>query len=118
MNDGDNGEMRWFGESWGSGLNEDCDQQPTPVGEACLRCEEPIAEGDAGVTTMCMDERGARRAPHHLECWLRILFGSVAHQERRCSCFGGDEGEEDPTLTKREAAKLAVKRYYREKFGN
>lgn len=44
--------------------------------------------------------------PWHQECTIRSIIGSVGHQEKRCSCFGGTE--EDPEgMTKREAAKAA-----------
>ena len=35
--------------------------------------------------------------------WL----GSVAHQEKRCSCFGGTASD-DPILTRRQAAEAAA----------
>jgi hypothetical protein len=43
----------------------------------------------------------------HHECLIRAVVGSVGHQLRRCSCYGGDE-EDPPGLTKREAARLAA----------
>lgn len=43
----------------------------------------------------------------HAECAFRMVGGSVAHQQRRCSCYGGDG---TPTL--REDARAAFD-YYR-----
>jgi hypothetical protein len=67
----------------------------------CLRCGEPLEEGDL-----------RRREVMHLECRIRVAFGSVAHQEKRCSCFvpGSMEGD-DPSLSKRENARLAAGYY-------
>jgi hypothetical protein len=46
-------------------------------------------------------------SPVHRECLVRMVVGSVGHQLRRCSCFGG--GEEDPPgMTPREAARAAL----------
>lgn len=74
-------------------------QIPTPVGIPCLWCKEPIQEGDTGTLS--------RRDPLHYECGLRSAVGSVGHQKRQCSCFGGNQ--EDPEgMTKRQAAIAAA----------
>lgn len=39
----------------------------------------------------------------HLECFIRSIVGSVAHQTRQCSCCGGT-GEDDSRLTVHQAA--------------
>jgi hypothetical protein len=44
----------------------------------------------------------------HTECAIRAIFGSVAHQRRDCSCYGGKDAEELVGLSKREAAQLAL----------
>ena len=80
-----------------------------PVGQACARCGEGFVEGDSGVTIPHMEETVEER-PWHRECFLRTIFGSVAHQKGKCSCFGG-EGEDDPSLSAREAAKASVRHY-------
>lgn len=95
--------MKMFGPPWG----HDGEVVPTPVGEKCLWCEEPVVEGDRGVVTPFMDTDGQREAAQHRECLLRSIFGSVGHQLKRCSCFGGTE-EDPPGATRREAAKAAV----------
>ena len=66
----------------------------------CPHCGEPI-----------LSEESARlinggAALMHAECLIRVVAGSVAHQLRRCSCFGGTE-EDPPGATRRQAAKEA-----------
>lgn len=106
----------YFGEPWNPSIAKG-EQAPTPLGAPCLFCKEAIKEGDQGMLMpyIALDpsrqEVMARLAvPVHLECLLRQAYGSVAHQQRRCACFGGD-GEDHPGLTKREAAKAAVAYY-------
>ena len=82
----------------------------TPVGQTCARCREDIAAEDPGYLVPHLDENGESERPYHRECFLRGVFGSVAHQKGECYCFGGD-GEDDPDLTVREAAK-AAEHYY------
>jgi hypothetical protein len=67
---------------------------------ACLWCGEPVAPA----------EQDPHRVgqPIHYECGLRCALGSVGHQRRRCSCYGGDE-EDPPGMTRREAARAAAK---------
>jgi hypothetical protein len=79
----------------------DLEQVATPAGMTCLFCEEPIAHGDSGF--VCED------AILHRECQLRTFIGSVAHVQKRCSCFvPGAEETDPPELTRRQAARLAV----------
>lgn len=45
----------------------------------------------------------------HYECAFRSIMGSVAHIQRRCSCFvAGSEAEDPPGMTRRQAALAAV----------
>lgn len=75
-------------------------QVDTPIGKLCVYCHEAIAEGDAGT----LDRAG--KVIHH-ECLMRSIVGSVGHQRKRCSCYGGTE--EDPQgMTRREAARAAT----------
>lgn len=97
--------MKAFGDmNWAFEL----DRTETPVGEPCLYCKELIVEGDVGVTMPFGNNEGEIDiVPQHKECLLRAIFGSVGHQKKTCSCFGGNE--EDPKgMTKREAAKAAA----------
>lgn len=89
--------------------NPDLEKVETPVGDLCGWCGEAIKEGDSGVV---IDHVGVKITPHphHQECFLRSIIGSVGHIRRECSCWGGDM--EDPEgMTKREAAIAAVEEY-------
>lgn len=49
----------------------------------------------------------------HRECFLRQIFGSVSHQAKMCSCFVPGSSCGDPEgMSKREAARMAVKMFY------
>lgn len=63
----------------------------------CRRCNEEITPDDLP------DPDGLAM---HYECSLRSVVGSVAHQRRQCSCYGG-KGEDDPELSIRENARRA-----------
>jgi hypothetical protein len=41
--------------------------------------------------------------PYHIECYIRLTVGSLAHQQRKCSCYGGTE-HDPPGMTLRQAA--------------
>lgn len=76
-------------------------QTATPVGQMCVLCREPVADGDIGTIN------GVDQVAHY-ECSMRSVIGSVGHQMGRCSCFGGTE--EDPEgLTRRQAAIAAAR---------
>jgi hypothetical protein len=49
--------------------------------------------------------------PYHFECHFRMIVGSVAHQQGRCSCFGGTK-HEPPGVTLRQSA-VAAYRYWK-----
>lgn len=74
---------------------------------ACMHCGEDVRDGeparDMPIHYLC----GAREVERiHLECALRMVVGSVGHQLRECSCFGGTR--DDPEgMTRREAARAA-----------
>lgn len=99
--------MKWFGESWGAPVCEGCPQTSTPVGEVCNWCKEPIIDGETGVIY-------SNGPAAHLNCFLRGIFGSVAHIEGRCSCVVPHGCANDPEgMTKRQGADAAVAAYYR-----
>ncbi len=112
-----NRSMRWFGESWDAPVCHETPHVPTPVGEPCAWCGEPITANDRGVLIWRLEIKkvvtyrslhaspGGHR-PWHVECNFRAIAGSVGHQKRRCSCFGGEE-DDPPGLSKREAARAA-----------
>lgn len=82
----------YFGVRWDAPAFEDAPELPTPVGERCLLCDEPIREGESGIVIGYVGadlEPGV--APEHIECFLRSILGSVSHLEKRCSCYGGSD---------------------------
>lgn len=84
-----------------------------PVGQLCLQCDEPIGQSDDGLVTMVLRSMSepATREPVHAECQLRSVVGSLAHLEKRCSCYGGTD-HETPGLTRRQEA-IAVENWTR-----
>lgn len=104
----------------------------TPVALFCVECGERIAEGDSGVVLQSVvvelddarnlvvgapggaltmfstpkDQAGIHSIALHEECFMRQIVGSIGHQTRRCSCFGGDY-DDPPGMSKRDAAKIA-----------
>ena len=91
--------------AFGKLVNPDLEQTPVPVGTICLHCEEPIEEGDSGVWL------NNDTVPEHIECFMRSIIGSVAHQRRQCSCFGGNETEDMPGFSTHQAAIAAYNEY-------
>lgn len=94
----------WFGKGRDTLLYRETEQVPTPVGELCVGCEEPVAVEDDGF----FDSVGQVL---HRECMLRGILGSAAHQAKRCSCFvedGEEEGTAAERLGRRREAILAV----------
>jgi hypothetical protein len=67
----------------------------------CAYCSEIIARSDY---------RFESQSPLHLECGMRMVVGSAAHQLRECTCFGGTR-EDPPGLSLREAARLACEMF-------
>ncbi len=100
------GGMRYFG----AGEHHTYPKAAAPVGELCQWCDDAVAEGDSGFLVPHAGEDSFRQAPWHQECFLRSIVGSVGHQRRRCSCFGGQE-EDPPGLTRREAAVAAARAF-------
>lgn len=94
--------MRFFGEPWASAVCDYGEQVPTPVGEDCLLCDEPIVASDRGL--MMTGERGGRWSllPIHRECELRSVIGGIEHltagPHAVGSCYEG------ATLTYRQSA--------------
>lgn len=73
----------------------------------CVWCREAIAAGER-----CW--RFANGPLAHRVCAFRQVVGSVAHVERRCSCYVASATDGDPEgLTRREAAEAAVQAWMR-----
>ena len=85
-----------------------------PLREPCLRCEEPIVEGDSGVMVLVGKGQlgplvAVRPEPMHWACWMRGIIGSLSHIEKQCGCFvSGSDHNDPPNVTRREAAELAL----------
>lgn len=108
--------MTWyFGDPWGPAHDEPDRIVPAPIGRPCLHCGELIEAGDQGIIAghVKYDDQGQATGsyePQHRECVLRSVFGSVAHIQRKCSCYvAGSECGDDPTISRREAARQAAR---------
>lgn len=67
----------------------------------CPYCREPVLDNEP-------KGRFQNGDTIHPECLVRMLAGSVGHQLRACSCYGGTEDDpKDKTL--REGARMAAK---------
>lgn len=66
----------------------------------CGWCEEPLIDGSNALVMPFVRM--------HRECAIRMVAGSVAHLERRCSCYGGPDEDDEEGLSKREAARRAM----------
>jgi hypothetical protein len=72
----------------------------------CSWCDEDLLIDDGPIKVLSGGATGV-----HRECYIRMLMGSVGHQMKTCSCFGGKD--EDPEgMTKHEAAHAAAILYF------
>jgi hypothetical protein len=105
----------YFGQHWDVPRLEGATQVPTPVGEPCLWCDEPIEEGDRGIQmlqanepllALLQDFPSTAFRPIHRECDLRQFLGGIAHLSHKCECYGhdSDKFEEELGLSKRQEA--------------
>jgi hypothetical protein len=83
-------------------MYDDCPQTETPVGSTCIYCDELIAMGEDGV--ILADGTSVL----HRECNLRMVAGSLAHQQRRCTCYGGTGSDEEEGMTRRQGAQAVL----------
>ena len=66
--------MKWFGPYWGAMVNTECEETPTPIGEACARCERPFVEGDQGLQLPYVSEAGGpATVSYHKACLLEAI---------------------------------------------
>jgi hypothetical protein len=80
------------------------------MADFCEHCHEEIVEGDAIISC-----NNGEVLTHH-NCGLRGIIGSLAHLEKRCSCFvPGAEETDPPGMTRRQAADAAVDLWRRTK---
>jgi hypothetical protein len=75
------------------------------INQLCGYCEEPVEEPQIENSPCVFTLEGARRA--HIECAVRAVMGSAAHQLGDCSCCGGTR-HDPPGMTQRQAARLAL----------
>lgn len=70
---------RFFGEPWDVPMVIDGHQVPTPVGEHCLHCPNPIADDDQGliVSVQAPDGMSVLFRPIHWHCWLILARRST-----------------------------------------
>lgn len=95
--------MQYFGRRYPNlPIYDEAQEVPTPVGEPCIWCQEPIEDGDDG-------QLYNTGLVTHVECLLRQVVGGVNHQLGRCSCCGGTEDPDPPGMTAREAARAAAR---------
>jgi hypothetical protein len=82
----------FFGDAWPSGICDEGKQVPTPVGELCEMCAEPICEDDRGSFVGSLTgEEGTwvpRLAPVHRECSLRSALGGIGHLQNHAYWCG------------------------------
>lgn len=83
---------QFFGERWDAPRADNASPVPTPVGEPCLHCREPIEDGDRGllmpyVTDIVDGKPIGGTEPVHMECDLRTL-GNVYHYGGQCRYIG------------------------------
>jgi hypothetical protein len=96
--------MMWFGKLHSAPVYGDCPQTETPAGRGCVYCNELVVMGDDG--WILVDG-----SVLHRECHFRSMAGSVAHQQKRCSCFGGIGSDEEDGMTRRQGAEAALAYY-------
>lgn len=89
--------MRIFGQLWDAPVCEGKVAEPAPVGEECIDCGEPIAEGDSGYIMACYTRLDGEPdwRPQHRECGLLHVAGH-GWGYCRCTGYGG--------MTRRQAA--------------
>lgn len=90
--------IHYFGYAWPAGVERvGVVEVPTPVGAPCLRCRQPMAEGDQGyVRAVLRDEGEATDEPVHVEC---EALGLTGHAFGVCSCTGYDTISREAALT-------------------
>jgi hypothetical protein len=88
--------FEFFGEPWPSGICDDGKQVPTPIGEACVLCAEPIVAGDRGSFMVSLGFARPHGGPVHRECSLRSVLGGIAHLNGspNCTCRGGTDPDD------------------------
>lgn len=97
-------EERWFGTSWRAPCCDPNGHVPTPVGQPCMHCREPIKLGDQGlIHTVVHEVREGQarftREPTHLDCYLRTIR---KHGPECPHCRGKNPSEHAPDCRRNE----------------
>jgi len=71
-----------------------------PLNKHCIYCGDPVFPNEISLPINISDVI-------HRECDIRMIAGSIGHQMKTCSCYGGNY-EDPPEMTKREAAHAAA----------
>lgn len=101
--------IQFFGDRWDAPqVDPPAEQVPTPVGQVCLHCTEPIEAGDRGLLRLAIRTGGASIEPTHMECDLRMTLGGMDHLAGRCSCTGRGHEHGGTTYATARAEALAV----------
>lgn len=94
----------YFGAFWDRLREDAVVAVATPVGEACIECDEPIQEGEQGlmrpgaVRTGDGDKYSLTSLPLHREC---ELTGILSHHAKACGCF-------EPGISRRESGRRTL----------
>ena len=72
----------------------------------CGHCEETVGMKEGGYILPTFGDR--QFTPYHEPCFIRTIVGSVSHQQRTCSCFGGVLTDEPKGMTRRQSARASV----------
>lgn len=93
----------WFGTSWGAPCCDPEDHVPTPIGRPCLRCREPIRDGDQGLISplisMVGDVYTGSIEPTHIDCFLKTV---LPHGPECPHCRGKNPSEHAPDCRRNE----------------
>ena len=79
----------------------------------CRHCNEEVEDLNRSKTIPHFGEKGHEDRVYHVECVVRMIIGSVGHQNQRCSCYGGTE-EDPPGISTREAAIASYKLFHKQ----
>lgn len=72
---------QWFGRPWPAETlrapvcRDDGDRVPTPAGDSCRLCNEPVLAGDQGLAVYT--------GPVHIECVVLCSFGRGGHAKAK-----------------------------------
>jgi len=103
--------MKYFGKPYDAPVYIAVNCAPTPVGQQCLWCGEPIGLRDAGFMLPFVGDDKVSEVPYHRACLLREILGSLSHVKRQCSCYVPGATctcTDPPEMTLREAAEAVV----------